>query len=175
MKTRPRQRQVLPAVVVAVTAALAAGLGQASAAPVASAHFEIHVNGVNRATFTSLVATSSPKLSSALVVTDAAGEPHGKKAAGPPSPPSITLERPLTKSPSNRYLFNWRTAARKGATSAFKDCRFVIYDAAGSVVLRYRLVRARPTKIEIPAMKVGQETTMQRVTFVADELVPETT
>jgi hypothetical protein len=111
---------------------------------VTSAHFEIHVNGVNRATFTSLVATSSPIVGKAIVVNDSARKPFVKGIGRALAAAVGHARTPGHKSDSNRYLFNWKTTADKGATRGFRDCRFVIYDAAGSTILRYRLVRAHP-------------------------------
>lgn len=174
MNTRLRQRLVLPAVTVVAAAGLvvAATLGQASAAPTASPRYEIHVNGVKRATFTTLVAASAADL---LPDQDQQPSAADKKLPENQKPLWFTLERPLTKSASNQYLHKWHRDWKKGETSGFRDATLQLYDTDGRLLFRFRLTRARPTAVETAPLKAGDDKLKMRAKFVVDSMHRTTT
>ena len=65
----------------------------------------------------------------------------------------------------------WHDAALTGSSTARKNASLVMYAVDGRPVVRYHLLGAWPSKLEIGALKAGaSEVLMETVTIVCDNL-----
>ena len=134
--------------------------------PLTAARFSLVIDGVEIAAFNELVSVETEIDPGAL-----AGADRGP-AAKPTRQhllPNVTLRRGLT---SRMELWAWHQAAVTGQLDvARKTVTLIMYNTDGTPVVRFSLVRAWPTSLEITALKAGSsEILYETVTLVCDSL-----
>ena len=134
--------------------------------PLTAAKFSLVVDGVEIAAFNEIVS-----LESEIDPGATAGTTHGPTAQTSTKPllPHVTLKRGMTK---GMELWAWHQAAVTGPLDvARKSVTLIMYDTAGTPVVKFSLARAWPSSIELTALKAGSsEILYETVTLVCDSL-----
>jgi len=141
------------------------GQGQDYDALTASA-FELKIDGHEMALFSSLSGISS-SIDVVDFIQSNASENILKKLPGKRTPPTVTLERGMTK---NIEMAAWHELVILGdVAAARKTCTLTMYNTKGEPVACYWLTEAWPSKIEIGALKAGaSEVLMEKITLVCE-------
>lgn len=134
--------------------------------PLTAARFSLVIDGIEIAAFNELVSIETEIATGATASADRG--PASKQASQNPLP-TVTLRRPLTR---GLELWAWyQTAAAGQLDAARKNVTLIMYGTDGSPVVRFSLVRAYPSSLEMSAVKAGaSEVLYETVTLVCDSL-----
>jgi phage tail-like protein len=131
-----------------------------------AAMFELSIDGHSMAQFSSLSG-----ISSAIDVVDYiqsdGKENILKKLPGRRTPPTVVLERGMTR---NIEMAAWHELVVLGdVAAARKSCSLTMFNTKREPVARYHLTEAWPSKVEIGALKAGaSEVLIEKVTIVCE-------
>jgi len=131
-----------------------------------AARFELSIDGHSMAQFSELSGISSAIDVVDFIQSDAKANTL-KKLPGKRTPPTVTLQRGMTK---NIEMAAWHELVVLGdVAAARKSCSLTMFNTKGEPVARYHMTEAWPSKIEIGALKAGaSEVLMEKVTIVCE-------
>jgi len=131
-----------------------------------AAMFELAIDGHSMAQFSSLSGISSSIDVVDFIQSDGK-ENILKKLPGKRTPPTVQLERGMTK---NIEMAAWHELVILGdVAAARKTCSLTMFNTKGDPVARYHLTDAWPAKVEIGALKAGaSEVLMETVTMTCE-------
>jgi phage tail-like protein len=131
-----------------------------------AALFELSIDGHSMAQFSSLSGISSSIDVVDFIQSDGK-ENILKKLPGRRTPPTVVLERGMTR---NIEMAAWHELVVLGdVAAARKSCSLTMFNTKREPVARYHLTEAWPSKIEIGALKAGaSEVLIEKVTIVCE-------
>jgi phage tail-like protein len=134
--------------------------------PLTAARFSLVIDGVEIAAFSELVSIETEIETGAIAGADRV--PASKQSRQNPLP-NVTLRRPLTR---GLELWAWHQTAVNGQfDAARKTVTLIMYGTDGTPIVRFSLVRAYPSSLEMSAVKAGaSEVLYETVTLVCDSL-----
>jgi len=133
-----------------------------------AAMFELAIDGHSMAQFSSLTGISS-SIDVVDYIQSDGKENILKKLPGKRTPPTVVLERGMTK---NIEMAAWHELVVLGdVAAARKSCSLRMFNTKNDPVACYHLRDAWPAKIEIGALKAGaSEVLMEKVTIVCEHI-----
>ena len=134
----------------------------------AGARFAIVIDGFEITSFSELVGIVSEPVPVAYLESNDR-EVYYNQLPGKLKPPMVALKHGKNGS---MQLWAWHEAVRKGTMEAARrSCSLVIHNAEGRPIVKYRLVKAWPAKLEISAMQAGtSQVTYATVTFACEHM-----
>ena len=137
--------------------------------PIAASRFGISVDGVQLAIFSELAGISSGVDAEDIEWISSRDGTVTVKLPGKRTPPTVTLDRGLTRS---LELSAWHELVILGDVAARKNVTLTMFNDAGEPVARYHLENAWPAKLETSGLKAedGSSALIETVTLVCDHI-----